>query len=235
MKYLYYHGSLHPASSFDFSQADRQASDGRRTDGTTRTGFSCSPVQRDCCSPPRRRAALSSHLARGSRDDAKSVETDFEFFSEKMDGEATVQVATLPPSLSTNERRDGRQRTQYLKGTHNQGIELEARRLGRRPPRLRHEILPVRLYQFHVRCLRFPLSPPLPPPSFSLSHSLYSILLSRWVQTADGLDCSIFRYGWTYATATDDGDRRRVRPRPWMCFGLAAAAAAATIKKINAQ
>ena len=95
---------------FTGRQAGRQASDGRRTDGTTRTGFSCSPVQRDCCSPPRRRAALSSHLARGSRDDAKSVETDFEFFSEKMDGESTVQVATpaLPPSLPL---RGGRRNT----------------------------------------------------------------------------------------------------------------------------
>ena len=37
---------------------------------------------------------LSSHLARVSGDDAKSVEADFEFFSEKMGDEATVQVAT---------------------------------------------------------------------------------------------------------------------------------------------
>ena len=37
---------------------------------------------------------LSSHLARGSGDDAKSVEADFEFFSEKMGDEATAQVAT---------------------------------------------------------------------------------------------------------------------------------------------
>ena len=51
---------------------------------------------------------LSSHLARGSRDDAKSVEADFEFFSEKMGDEATVQVATPRARC-----------TQYLKGTHN--------------------------------------------------------------------------------------------------------------------
>ena len=54
----------------------------------------------------------ASHLPRGSGDDAKSVEADFEFFSKKMDGEATVQVATLAGAALPTERvgRDGNTR-----------------------------------------------------------------------------------------------------------------------------
>ena len=93
-----------PRSIFHRQQAEG-GGDERRTGRANRTGFSCSTIQRNCCSP------LSSHLARGSRDDAKSVEADFEFFSEKMGDEATVQVATP--------RARRRRCTQYLKGTHN--------------------------------------------------------------------------------------------------------------------
>ena len=59
----------------------------------TERGFHARQYKGTVAPPPL--STLSSHLARGSGDDAKSVEADFEFFSEKMgDDEATVQVAT---------------------------------------------------------------------------------------------------------------------------------------------
>lgn len=103
MKYLYYHGSLHPAS-LDFSQAGRQAGNER--------GFHARQYKGTVALPPPGPPRPASHLPRGSGDDAKSVEADFEFFSKKMDGEATVQVATLAGAALPTERvgRDGNTR-----------------------------------------------------------------------------------------------------------------------------
>ena len=99
--------SIPPPRSIFHRQQTEGGGDERRTGRANRTGFSCSTIQRNCCSP------LSSHLARGSRDDAKSVEADFEFFSEKMGEEATDRSSGHPASATR------RRCTQYLKGTHN--------------------------------------------------------------------------------------------------------------------
>ena len=87
-----------------FSGRGRQAGNER--------GFHARQYKGTVALPPPGPRRPASHLPRGSGDDAKSVEADFEFFSKKMDGEATVQVATLAGAALPTERvgRDGNTR-----------------------------------------------------------------------------------------------------------------------------